>query len=234
MEKGVWFLKIDPADTSKMCSSCGTITDLKLGEQIFECPACGLILDRDYNASLNIKRLATQSLGEIPKSPKGNADVHVVNRKSAPNKKAQKQGTSKNSKKKIVKPSINKKSTEQLILYIIEKYEKKTALTRKMLRNLVYFCDINCFRQHGKTITESEYKKTEFGPLSLKVSSVISDLQKNKAIKENFYVCDGSLIKFYTASIPSDTSVFSPEQRRIIDQTIAEYSYLDKETVSYC
>ena len=77
MEKGVWFLKIDPADTSKMCSSCGTITDLKLGEQIFECPACGLILDRDYNASLNIKRLATQSLGEIPKSPKGSVDVQL-------------------------------------------------------------------------------------------------------------------------------------------------------------
>ncbi len=238
VSKGARVIQVDPANTSRTCSSCGATTDMKLGEQTFMCPNCGLILGRDHNAALNIKRLAAQSLGEIPESPKespkGNADVHVVNRKSAPNKKAQKQGTSKNSKKKIVKPSINKKSTEQLILYIIEKYEKKTALTRKMLRNLVYFCDINCFRQHGKTITESEYKKTEFGPLSLKVSSVISDLQKNKTIKENFYVCDGSLIKFYTASIPSDTSVFSPEQRRIIDQTIAEYSYLDKETVSYC
>lgn len=238
VSKGARVIQVDPANTSRTCSSCGATTDIKLGEQTFMCPNCGLILGRDHNAALNIKRLAAQSLGEIPESPKespkGNADVHVVYRKSASNKKAQKQGTSKNSKKKIVNPSINKKSTEQLILYIIEKYEEKTALTRKMLRNLVYFCDINCFRQHGKTITESEYKKTEFGPLSLKVSSVISDLQKNKAIKENFYVCDGSLIKFYTTSIPSDTSIFSPEQRRIIDQTIAEYSYLDKETVSYC
>ena len=236
LSKGARVIQVDPANTSRTCSSCGTETDIKLGEQTFVCPNCGLILGRDHNAALNIKRLAAQSLGEIPESPKGNADIHILllHQKSVSNKKTQKQGISKNSKKKIVNPSINKKSTEQLILYIIEKYEEKTALTRKMLRNLVYFCDINCFRQHGKTITESEYKKTEFGPLSLKVSSVISDLQKNKVIKENFYVCDGSLIKFYTASIPSDTSVFSSEQRRIIDQTIAEYSYLDKETVSYC
>jgi len=108
VSKGARVIQVDPANTSRTCSSCGTMTDMKLGEQTFMCPNCGLILGRDHNAALNIKRLAAQSLGEIPESPKGNADVHVVNRKSAPNQKAQKQGTSKNSKKKIVNPSINK------------------------------------------------------------------------------------------------------------------------------
>lgn len=42
--------------SSKTCSRCGYIKkDLKLSDRIFECPNCGLIIDRDYNASLNIR-----------------------------------------------------------------------------------------------------------------------------------------------------------------------------------
>ena len=42
--------------SSKMCSCCGHINkQLKLSDRIFECPNCGLIIDRDYNASLNIR-----------------------------------------------------------------------------------------------------------------------------------------------------------------------------------
>lgn len=42
--------------SSKMCSCCGHINkQLKLSDRIFECSNCGLIIDRDYNASLNIR-----------------------------------------------------------------------------------------------------------------------------------------------------------------------------------
>jgi len=42
--------------SSKLCSSCGQIKDdLKLSERTYICD-CGLILDRDLNASINIKR----------------------------------------------------------------------------------------------------------------------------------------------------------------------------------
>lgn len=41
--------------TSKKCSSCGWIKhDLTLKDRIFNCDECGLSLDRDYNAALNI------------------------------------------------------------------------------------------------------------------------------------------------------------------------------------
>lgn len=40
--------------SSKMCSSCGNIKkDLKLSDRIYKCD-CGLIIDRDKNASINI------------------------------------------------------------------------------------------------------------------------------------------------------------------------------------
>ena len=40
---------------SKMCSCCGHIkTTLKLSERIFECENCGLVIDRDLNAAINL------------------------------------------------------------------------------------------------------------------------------------------------------------------------------------
>lgn len=41
--------------SSKSCSNCSYINDnLKLTDREWLCPNCGLTLDRDYNASLNI------------------------------------------------------------------------------------------------------------------------------------------------------------------------------------
>ena len=55
-EQGKKLIKVDKFyPSSKTCSCCGYIkNDLKLSERIYECPQCGMILDRDYNASLNI------------------------------------------------------------------------------------------------------------------------------------------------------------------------------------
>jgi putative transposase len=42
--------------SSKLCSSCGALKeDLTLGDRVYRCD-CGLVLDRDLNAALNLKR----------------------------------------------------------------------------------------------------------------------------------------------------------------------------------
>lgn len=47
------------APTSKTCSDCGCKKDsLSLSERVFVCSDCGLEIDRDLNAALNIKTLA--------------------------------------------------------------------------------------------------------------------------------------------------------------------------------
>lgn len=41
--------------SSKTCSSCGEVkTTLRLGDRVYECASCGLVLDRDVNAAINI------------------------------------------------------------------------------------------------------------------------------------------------------------------------------------
>jgi putative transposase len=42
--------------SSKLCSSCGALQeDLTLGDRVYRC-SCGLVIDRDLNAALNLKR----------------------------------------------------------------------------------------------------------------------------------------------------------------------------------
>lgn len=44
--------------TSQLCSACGVRAKLTLADRIFRCAACGLTLDRDTNAAVNIAALA--------------------------------------------------------------------------------------------------------------------------------------------------------------------------------
>ncbi len=48
-------IKVNPEYTSKSCSRCGYVNHyLKLSDRVFNCPSCGLRIDRDLNASINI------------------------------------------------------------------------------------------------------------------------------------------------------------------------------------
>lgn len=43
--------------SSKMCSNCGGIKhDLKLSDRVYRCESCGAVIDRDYNAAINLSR----------------------------------------------------------------------------------------------------------------------------------------------------------------------------------
>lgn len=57
LEQGKQLIKIDKwFPSSKTCSCCGTVKkELKLSERTYRCENCGCALDRDYNASINIK-----------------------------------------------------------------------------------------------------------------------------------------------------------------------------------
>ena len=49
-------IKIDRfAPSSQLCSRCGYQQKMSLSERTYNCPSCGLSIDRDYNAALNIK-----------------------------------------------------------------------------------------------------------------------------------------------------------------------------------
>ena len=61
---GKQFLKIDKwFPSSKTCSKCGNVKEeLKLSERSYKCECCGIEIDRDYNAALNIKNIGKAML----------------------------------------------------------------------------------------------------------------------------------------------------------------------------
>jgi len=63
-DKGKQLIKIDKwFPSSKTCSNCGSIDEnLQLSDRIYKCEYCGYIIDRDYNAALNIKEVGSTLL----------------------------------------------------------------------------------------------------------------------------------------------------------------------------
>ncbi len=56
---GMRVIKVNARNTSKTCSQCGNIQDMSLSVREYVCNRCGLQIDRDINASINILKRAT-------------------------------------------------------------------------------------------------------------------------------------------------------------------------------
>jgi putative transposase len=57
--RGGRVILINPSGTSQKCSRCGNVVKKDLSVRIHECK-CGLVLDRDHNAALNILKLGQE------------------------------------------------------------------------------------------------------------------------------------------------------------------------------
>jgi len=60
---GVHLIKVNPHNTSQNCSSCGTKVPKTLSVRLHECYKCGLEMDRDENAAINILVKALNAVG---------------------------------------------------------------------------------------------------------------------------------------------------------------------------
>lgn len=59
---------VNPNGTSQRCSKCGTVIKKSLSVRTHSCPVCGLKIDRDENAAINILALGLKNLGASPRS----------------------------------------------------------------------------------------------------------------------------------------------------------------------
>jgi putative transposase len=59
-DAGIQLIAVNPYNTTQACSRCSEIVPKKLSVRVHNCPNCGLLLDRDVNAAVNILGLALQ------------------------------------------------------------------------------------------------------------------------------------------------------------------------------
>jgi putative transposase len=74
---------VNPNNTTKDCSGCGTNVPKELRERRHNCPSCGLSLDRDLNAAINILNRATAGIagsnasGDVSKETSLKEEAHA-------------------------------------------------------------------------------------------------------------------------------------------------------------
>jgi putative transposase len=61
-EAGRTVILVDSRNTSKICSRCGELVAKTLGDRTHICPNCGLVMERDVNAAINILQRGLQTL----------------------------------------------------------------------------------------------------------------------------------------------------------------------------
>jgi putative transposase len=57
---GMRVIEVDARNTSRTCSNCGNMQDMPLSERTYACARCGMRMDRDINASINILNRARE------------------------------------------------------------------------------------------------------------------------------------------------------------------------------
>jgi putative transposase len=60
---GVATVAVQPHYTSQNCSRCGNVVKKSLSTRTHRCGKCLLVLDRDWNAAINILELALRTVG---------------------------------------------------------------------------------------------------------------------------------------------------------------------------
>ena len=65
--QGKYCISINPNNTTQTCSSCGYVREgdnkLTLNDKVYICPICGLELNRDINAAINIRNRGIKGYG---------------------------------------------------------------------------------------------------------------------------------------------------------------------------
>ena len=60
---GVDIVKVDPRHTSQACSGCGMVASENRQDKTYNCGSCGLRIDADTNAAVNILRRGLSATG---------------------------------------------------------------------------------------------------------------------------------------------------------------------------
>lgn len=75
LQSGGQLIYVNPRNTTQNCSQCGEQVKKTLSDRIHECPICGLKMDRDLNAALNILARGREIRRESPEYKPGGEEA---------------------------------------------------------------------------------------------------------------------------------------------------------------
>ncbi len=124
--------------------------------------------------------------------------------------------------------SLHKKKYQQAILYFCWKLGKKVH-GKKKLAKLLYYLDFDYYEKYQEFFTGEVYKKLPMGPFPVSLEKITGDMAKKEQIAINKVdEWDGyKPTEIYKGIEKPDLSVFSMEEKKMLDRVIKKYGYLN-------
>lgn len=124
--------------------------------------------------------------------------------------------------------SINKEKYENVILYLCSKLGGEVR-GKKKLAKLLYYVDFDSFEKTQSSVTGDIYKALPMGPVPNSLQDVTREMVKSGAINvESVSEKEGlNPTEVYTCLKSPETSIFSSEEKQILDRVVVKYGHLN-------
>ncbi len=123
---------------------------------------------------------------------------------------------------------LNKKKYQQAILYFCWKLGKEIR-GKKKLAKLLYYLDFDFFERYQKHFTGETYKKLPMGPFPVSMDVITRKMSEQKKLAiESIDEWKGyNPTEIYKSIEKPDISVFSLEEKKMLDRIIKKYGHLN-------
>jgi uncharacterized phage-associated protein len=121
---------------------------------------------------------------------------------------------------------------KELIVLVAEKSEADRRFGAVKLNKLLYYMDMRAFRELGQPISGATYQRLREGPAPREMLPALRELRREKAIEEEVRQFYDRPQKRVVPQRRADTEMFSPEERAIIDEVIADLIYMNAGQVT--
>ena len=124
--------------------------------------------------------------------------------------------------------TLHTEKYKQAILYLCAKLGNEVR-GKKKLAKLLYFVDFDFFEKNQKYFTGDKYKALPMGPFPVSLNEMTAEMAKEKTLKvESVNEHNGyNATEVYTCLKDPKTSVFSKEEKEMLDRVIKKYGNLN-------
>lgn len=124
--------------------------------------------------------------------------------------------------------SIHRKKYKNAVLYLCWKL-KGEVRGKKKLAKLLYFADFDLYEKIQKSITGDVYNALPMGPVPSALEEITQEMAKSKTLDiEQIEEREGyNPTEIYKCLTEPDLSVFSDEERKMLDRIVVKYGHLN-------
>jgi uncharacterized phage-associated protein len=129
-------------------------------------------------------------------------------------------------------PELNVSKFKNVLLYLSEQCAGKPNVGERVMNKLLYFCDFNYYEMYEEHLTGAQYVKRQYGPVPLKIESIVSEMQRDRLIKiinTDYY---GHPQKRYIPLVRPDLKHLSAAEMEVINRVVAQLGCLSATGIS--